>query len=234
MLGVLGGMGPLATADFLEKFVRLNPAEKDQDHPQVVVFSNPHIPDRIGPILRGDPESPLPALIESARKLQDFGATVLTMPCHTAHYWHSQVTAALVIPFLHIADATCEELREESRTVALLSTRATLTAGFYQQRFEAMGLPYVVPGDEEMERFVLPAIAAVKRDEVDVATQLFTRVSDRLFRQGVEVLVLACTELPVILQQVDTSLRQSCVDPTYALAKMCVTSRHLGAPRPTL
>ena len=227
MLGVLGGMGPLATADFLEKFVRLWPAEKDQDHPQVVVFSNPKIPDRVGPILGTSTTSPLPALVESAKRLQEFGAQLLCMPCHTAHFWYPQMVQTLNVPFLHIAEITCKEiLYTESKDrgrVGILATRATLQAGIYQDRFNNHGVSLILPDQVDME-YLLPAIAAVKRNAMVEAGELLTSSITRFVQQGVKVVALACTELPIALEYADPAIRKHCIDPTESLAKACVNA----------
>ncbi|MDJ0957062.1 MAG: amino acid racemase [Arenicellales bacterium] len=228
MLGVLGGMGPLATADFFEKFVRLWPAEKDQDHPQVVIFSNPKIPDRVGPILGTSATSPLPALIESAKRLQEFGAQLLCMPCHTAHFWYPQIIQNLDVPFLHIADITCKEIlhtgHDDKSKVGVLATRATLQAKIYQDRFSEYGVSLMQPDQVHMEQNVLPAIAAVKRNSMVEAGELLTNSIDRFVQQGVEVVVLACTELPIALEYVDSDTRTHCIDPTESLARACVNT----------
>ena len=227
MLGVLGGMGPLATADFLEKLVRLWPAEKDQDHPQVVVFSNPKIPDRVGSILGTSTTSPLPALVESAKRLQEFGAQLLCMPCHTAHFWYPQMVQILDVPFLHIAEITCKEIlhteTKDRNKVGVLATRATLQAKIYQDRFSEHGVSLTLPDQVHME-YVLPAIAAVKRNAMVEAGELLTSSINQFVQQGVDVVVLACTELPIALEYADPSVRKHCIDPTESLARACVNT----------
>lgn len=226
MLGVLGGMGPMATVDFLEKFVGLWPAEKDQDHPQIVVFSNPKIPDRVGPILGTSTTSPLPALVDSAKRLQEFGAQLIAMPCHTAHYWYPQITEAVTIPFLHIADLTCEEIlrtrHEGQRQVGVLATQATLQARIYQDRFNVYGIPFTLPNEGDLEQCVLLAIAAVKRNAMEEAGELLTNSINQFMKQGTDVVVLACTELPIALKYVDSTTQKRCIDPTESLARGCV------------
>ena len=226
MLGVLGGMGPLATADFLQKFVRLWPAENDQDHPQVVVFSNPKIPDRVGPILGISTTSPLPALVESAKRLQEFGAELLCMPCHTAHFWYPQMVQTIEVPFLHIADITCEEIlhkgHKDKSKVGVLATRATLQAKIYEDRFSQYGVSLMLPDQVQMEQHVLPAIAAVKRNAMAEAGELLTNSINRFIQQDVDVVVLACTELPIALEFANSTVRTHCIDPTESLARACV------------
>lgn len=92
MIGVLGGMGPAATVDFLAKLVRLTPAHRDQDHIPVVVVSDPRVPDRVGPIMQGHGPSPLDALCRAISTLEQAGAACIAIPCHTAHFWYDQMS----------------------------------------------------------------------------------------------------------------------------------------------
>src|SRR3954471_9827880 len=108
LLGVLGGMGPLATVDFLAKLIEETPAKGDPDHVPVIVYSVPQIPDRPGAILENT-ESPLPAMLEGVRHLKRGGATLIAIACNTAHFWYDALSAEGV-PIAHIADATCDDL----------------------------------------------------------------------------------------------------------------------------
>lgn len=228
MLGVMGGMGPIATADFLQKLVRATSAEFDQEHPEVIVFSNPKIPDRVGPILGKSSVSPLPALIDTAKRLEDFGAQVLVMPCNTAHYWHAEVERSVSVPFLHIADVTCEEIKSTlslaDAKVGILATQGTLHARIYQDRLRACGVSYLLPSQEELEQHVLPAIAAVKRDSMSTASRFLTTAIDRMAQRGAEKVLLACTELPIVLEHVKPGLQGRCVDPTEILARASISA----------
>ena len=174
MIGVLGGMGPAATIDFMAKVVRLVPASRDQEHVPLLVVSDPRIPDRVGPILDDRGVSPLDAMIEALRRLENGGARAIVMPCHTAHAWAGELAAATRLPFLHIVDATMDDVAERTPRgpIALLATRATLAAGLYQDRLAASGRPPVVLEDEATERLLLPAIALVKQGRPEAAAAL--------------------------------------------------------------
>src|ERR671937_468722 len=164
LLGVLGGMGPLATVDFLRKLIEETPASRDADHVPVVVYSVPQIPDRPAAII-GDGPSPLPEMAAGVRVLARAGASCIAIPCNTAHYWFDELAREAGAPILHIADAACDALarRGGSPTVGVIGTRGTIAAGFYQERLTARGLQVVLSSDSDLTDFVLPAIAAVKR-----------------------------------------------------------------------
>ncbi|MFQ6024369.1 MAG: aspartate/glutamate racemase family protein [Acidiferrobacterales bacterium] len=224
-LGVLGGMGPLATADFLRKIIAATPAERDQDHLPVVVYSVPQIPDRLGPILRGAGESPLPAMIEGMQTLEAAGADYVAIPCVTAHHWYEALRRATKVPILHIADATCTALNERgvaTDKVGVLATAATLQSGFFQTRLRAGGYQTVIPSEREMQELVLPAIACVKRGDMAGARDLALQAVERLLARDVKTIVFACSELPPALDGVDAALAARCVDTLDALSKACV------------
>jgi aspartate racemase len=222
MIGVLGGMGPAATLDFMAKLLRLTPAERDQDHVPLVVVSDPRVPDRVGPILRGVGESPLAALQEGARRLERAGAKCIAMPCHTAHAWYEPLAASTSLPVLHIVDAALAELERLALPpgpLGLLATAATLEAGLYQERLAAAGHPALIPSDEVMAAAVLPAIALVKRDRAAEAAPLLRRAVEHLLAGGAGRVLLACTELPVAQA---AAPHPACIDATEALARSCL------------
>ncbi|GMQ89676.1 MAG: amino acid racemase [Gammaproteobacteria bacterium] len=224
-LGVLGGMGPLATADFMRKLVAATPAEHDADHIPAVVYSVPQIPDRVTPILHGRGESPVPAMIAGIRTLETAGAECIAIPCVTAHHWYDELAHAAQVPILHIAQATCATLKQRrtSGTVGLLATDATLRSGFFRTQLEASGYEVLVPPQQDMAQLLLPAISNVKRNELRRALDLLTEVIDHLLTRGVDAVVLGCSELPVALEQAQTEMAARCVDTLAALARACVS-----------
>ncbi|MDL1860310.1 aspartate/glutamate racemase family protein, partial [Betaproteobacteria bacterium PRO7] len=133
MLGVIGGMGPLATADFFRKLVDETPAVNDEDHVPVLIHSVPQLPRR-PPAILANGESPLPALRQVRDRLLAAGATALAMPCNTAHYWYDELAIDCPVPFLHIVDAVCDELAAAvppGARLGIIATRATLAGGVY-------------------------------------------------------------------------------------------------------
>jgi aspartate racemase len=223
MLGVLGGMGPAATVDFLAKLIRLTPAERDRDHVPVVVLSDPRVPDRIAPIMEGRGPSPLHALRQGIRTLEQAGARCIAIPCHTAHSWYDGMTVTARVPILHIADAVLAELARRGGPedpVGLLATAATLKAGFYQARLEAAGYACVLPAADVTASCVLPAIALVKRNRATEAAPLLLEALRQLREVGARTVLLACTELPIALAAAQDP--PPCMDATEALARACI------------
>lgn len=229
MLGVIGGMGPLATADFFRKLIDATPARDDDEHIPVLIHSVPQIPSRPAAILRGGP-SPLPALLAARNRLLAAGATVLAMPCNTAHYWYDGLVEGCDVPFLHIVDAVADLLPAGAHELGIVATRATLQTRVFEQRLSQRGIALTAPGESTYDRAVQPAIEAVKRGATQEAGQLLEPVIAAALDRGAARVVLACTELPIALDAIASPLRARCIDSTDALARACV--RHFSGRRP--
>jgi len=224
MIGVLGGMGPLATADFFSKVLAATSAHGDADHVPLLILSDPRIPPRPPAILTGG-ESPLPALRAARDRLLRAGVSALAMPCNTAHFWYAELAADCPVPFLNIVDASCNEvaaLAAPGDAVGIVATRATLAANLYDARLAALGYAFRVPDDEVMDTIVLPAIERVKQGYAEEGGRLLVPVVEQLLRDGAKAVILACTEVPLALDAIHSPLRDRCVDSTAALARACV------------
>ena len=216
-IGILGGMGPLATADFLAKIALATPAACDQAHFPVTVDSTPQIPDRVA-ALEGRGADPLPALVAGARRLLAAGSDLIAMPCNTAHFWHARLAAQITVPVLHIADAVSSELGDTG-VVGLLGTSATMRGGLYQSR-DVSGRTWLVPEAGEIDLLMTPGIAAVKSGDLRTGATLLRRAARMLAARGANVLVLACTEIPLVVQAGDAAVPM--IDATAALARHTV------------
>lgn len=221
VVGVLGGMGPAATADFYRKIVAATPAARDQDHLRTMIWSDPSIPDRAKAFLNGG-ESPVAALLAGAQLLQRAGADYIAVPCNTAHLFLPPVRKAVSIPVLDMVDATVSELSQHMETgarVAILGTAATLSSGIYRDRLRAAGLRPIEPTAAEQQSVVL-AIAAVKAGQEAEAATRIAPVIDALVARGASTIVAGCTELPIACDRLSDA--PPLTDPTAALARACV------------
>ena len=222
MLGVLGGMGPLATVDFLQKLIEETPASRDQDHVPVIAYSVPQIPDR-PPAIIGSGESPLPMMLEGLRTLQRAGVNQVVIACNTAHYWYDDLLAQGGLPILHIADAACAALTAQSvQRVGLMATAGTIAAGFYQSRFKARGLECLLCDASDQRKLVLRAIDCVKRTDLVQAHSLATQAAQHLLELGAQAIIMGCTEIPLALEYQKSAVSEHCIDATRALARACV------------
>ena len=230
-VGILGGMGPAATADFYRKLVEATPAERDQDHIPVLVEADPAIPDRSESYLRGGP-TPLPFLQRGAKLLEARGADLLVMPCNTAHLWYEAIVQQLGIPLLHIVDAVVEDLLAQlggavagrALRVGLLGTEATARGRLYPLRaiqdHRARAWQWVLPGSEVQAR-LQQGIAAVKGGDLDAGRRAMADTCDGLLGQRVDAIVYACTEVPLALAG-GFDPRVAASDSTAALARYTV------------
>ncbi|MDR1708508.1 MAG: amino acid racemase [Candidatus Accumulibacter sp.] len=223
LVGVLGGMGPLATVDFLHKIVASTPAASDQEHVPLVVWSVPQVPDR-QKALAGAGESPLPAMRQGIERLNAAGATRIAIACNTAHLWAGALAEASRAPLIHIADAAIAaiERRGGGAPVGIVATRGTLESGLYQERLAARGLPFLINTDEEIDEFFTPGCYAIKQNRLDDGGALLEAAARRLAERGARALILACTEVPVGLAHIGSDLLESSIDATQALADACV------------
>jgi aspartate racemase len=225
-LGILGGMGPLATADFLRKLAESTPARSDQDHIPAIIYSVPQIPDRTSSILGTGP-SPLPALMEGARFLVKSGSKAIAIPCNTAHFWHDVLAKEVNVPILHIVDAVRDVLPHARKdgvgpTVGLLATAGTIRSGVYQKRLGEHGIRCLLPAEQDLQTLIMPGIASVKAGDLAEAHILLEKAALRIMKQGAEFVILGCTEIPIALAVAAPDLRPHLVDATSALAARCV------------
>jgi aspartate racemase len=232
MLGIIGGMGPLATADFFHKLIAATDAACDEDNIPALIHSVPQLPSRPAAILNKGP-SPLPALVAARDCLLEAGATMLAMPCNTAHYWYDELARGLAIPFPHIADAVASELRAKRGRVGIIATSATLTARVYERRL-GEDIEWLSPGPDDYRQAVQPAIEAVKRNDPAQGGRGIEPVIAELLERGASCVVLACTELPVAMDAIASTLRERCIDSTAALARTCVLAWRKTAPETAL
>ena len=202
VLGVLGGMGPLASAQFMVRLTQLTPATRDQEHIPTVLWSDPRVPDRTVGSLAGGAD-PLPWLLRGIAGLRHAGCGAIAIPCNTAHGWYDAMRAAACVPILHIVDAAAAELRRtgvRGGTIGVMGTAATLAMRLYQDRLGALGWDCIVPDDAEMARLVSPAIALVKANRVTEAYAPLAEAASGLAARGATAVVLGCTEIPLGLQ----------------------------------
>jgi aspartate racemase len=222
ILGVLGGMGPLASAQYMMRLTLLTPASCDQEHIPTVLWSDPRVPDRTQSKIGGG-EDPLPWLLRGIDRLKQAGCGAIAIPCNTAHGWYDEMLAHAELPILHIVDATAADLNRlglTTCTIGILGTQGTLNMQLYQKR---LGKSYVVPTPEEMNCLVTPAIALVKANKPQEAYIPIAKCITALSARGAKAVVLGCTEIPIGVQAGPyTTLGVPLVDTIDALARAAI------------
>jgi aspartate racemase len=220
-IGVLGGMGPLATADLYHKIIEETPAERDQDHLHVIIDADPGIPDRTAALLENGP-NPRPRMIAAAKRLEAAGAGLLVIPCNTAHAFLPAIEAAVSIPILHmirLAAAEAGRTGPAGARVGVLATAGTVRAGLYGQALAGQGLTALYP-DDAGQATVSEGIAAVKAGASDGAVDRFVTVARDLAAAGADLLIAGCTEIPIVLTE--SLAPMPLIDPTRVLARAAV------------
>jgi aspartate racemase len=190
----------------------------------LLIQSDPRIAPRPDAILGGG-QSPLPELLAGRDRLIAAGATALAMPCNTAHFWFADLVKGCSVPFISIVDASCAELAAlavAGQSIGIIATRATLAAKIFDAPLQGAGYIPLLPDDDMMHNLVLPGIDGVKAGQAVQGGQLIEQAVQALMARGASAVVLACTETPLALDAVQSSLRAHCVDTTAALARACV------------
>jgi aspartate racemase len=227
-LGVLGGMGPLATADFLHKLTTATPAGRDQEHIPLILYGDCTTPDRSASVLGTGP-SPLPQLLEGIRFLNDAGCATIAIPCNSAHCWYAEMAAASRIPVLHIVESSAGKVRRNdarTRSVGVLSTEGTHRMGIYRGCLEQLGFEVFSPTPQDFQELVSPAIADIKANRIADAERKFDIAADRLLARGAEQIILGCTEIPLGMTARCASQPRAVVDSTQALVEAVLA--HFG------
>ena len=195
-LGILGGMGPLATYQLYKSIIESTPAKRDQDHIDMVILNASYIPDRTANILEGK-ESPLPYLLEGCGTLENAGCDVIAIPCNTSHYFYSQLQANCKAEILNMVGLAAERLSEQNiSTVFLMATAGTIKAGIYEKYLSARDIK-ILPADESEISVMMKTIYDIKAgifpDLADI-----TAIARKYYMLGCKKIILGCTELSLI------------------------------------
>ena len=216
VIGILGDMGPLATADLFRKITEHTAASCDQDHPRVCIDSNTNIADRTAALLHGGAD-PVPEMLKSAQRLASIGADLLIMPCNTAHNFYDAVAASVSIPVLHMIAITRDALKARGvKCAGLLATDGTVQTGIYQRTFEGSGIELLTPDDADQAAVMDIIYNGVKAGDLAHDAAAFRAACEHLLARGAEVLILGCTELPPAFDI--CHLDYPNIDPTLELA----------------
>ena len=219
IIGILGGMGPLATAELFRRIVEKTPAKRDQDHPRIIIYNDPKIPDRTAFIL-GNGEDPRPALVEGARKLESWGADFIIMPCNTAHFFAETIQKAITIPLVSMIEETARMIRGMSlRKVGLLATDGTIKGLVYHRALLKYGVQIAVPSKADQEKVMRAIYAGVKAGNIELGRKLLLEVTKKLEKRS-DGIIAGCTEVSVALSSDDLSV--PLIDPMDVIAEKAV------------
>ncbi len=221
-LGIIGGLGPMATAYLLQLVIEMTDAKTDQEHLDVIVFDRPSVPDRTAHILDPEKPSPLPSMRATAQTLEQLGAGVLCAPCVTSHFFYRELSASVSVPFLHMVKETAKELKVEGRKkVGILATTGTVRTGLFQSALEEKGLDFAVP-ESPGQQLVMSLIYEEIKAGLPPDPEKFQKISRELYGKGCDSIILGCTELSLIKKS--AALGHGYLDALEVLAKRCVAA----------
>lgn len=226
VVGVLGGMGPAATADFYSKLIRATPAEKDQDHLRVVIWSDPTTPDRSQALL-ADGTDPTPWLLHGASVLAQAGADLIVVPCNTAHAFLPGVAERVGVQIVHMIEETARHLgslEPRVHTAGLLATTGTIQAKLYRQWLDTAGIDLLTPHPASQDDEVMVAIRSLKAGAN--APDLLRRAAQKLIDRGAQAIIAGCTEVPLGLRAEELTVPLA--DPSEVLARVVVERARIG------
>lgn len=219
-LGVIGGLGPIATAHFMELVTQMTAAETDQEHIAMIIYSCPSIPDRTEFILHPTKPSPLPALISIGQRLEEQGAAQLAIPCMTAHYFYDELVATLNIPVINAIRETVSQLKRSGVTSAgIMATDGTIYAQLFQRELNRQGVEAIIPSSDGQSNVMHLIYQNVKINR-PVEMERFFRVERELRENGAQAIILGCTELSLIRRDYD--IGHGYIDAMEVLAQQAV------------
>ncbi|MCL1876055.1 MAG: amino acid racemase, partial [Synergistaceae bacterium] len=216
-LGILGGMGPQATLDLQQKILDMTKAQRDSEHMRVFVDNNPQIPDRIGAVLRNT-QSPAPAMQESLDKLAAMGADCVVMPCISAHYFLQQLNIPPNVIFLNMLQITAQECANcfPGLKAGVLCSEATAKSGILTPYLDSFSIPHIYAQEEDQQLLGRLILEVKAKADLHVLSARLRPVAEEMKSRGADYFVLACTELPIIVQC--EPLPYPCLDATVELA----------------
>ncbi|MFZ3577041.1 aspartate/glutamate racemase family protein [Virgibacillus sp. DJP39] len=221
-LGIIGGVGPLATMFIGEMIVRKTVAEKDQDHVNMIITNNTNIPDRTAFILDQSNEDPVPLIISDAHRLESTGAEVLAMPCNTAHSFLNRIQAGTDLPVINmIRETVSRAVYNGNQNIGILATTGTIQTGVYQAECKEFGIDYTV-SDTYIQSVVMSIIYDDIKAGKPVTREKWTTVEQAMFNAGCDKIILGCTELSLVKH--DLLLNGRYIDSLQVLAEAAIES----------
>ena len=219
-LGVIGGLGPIATAHFMELIIRMTEADTDQEHLDMIIYNRPSIPDRTGYILDSTKPNPLPEMIRTGNALARQGAKLIAIPCMTAHYFHADLTRYIEAPIVHAIHEVAAHLKKHGVTrVGIMATDGSIRSGLFQRELQKHGIEPIIPG-ETGQKCVMSVIYDDVKAGLPAEMDKFHFASGELREKGAQAIILGCTELSLVKR--DYPIGAGYLDAMEVLAQTCV------------
>lgn len=222
-LGIIGGLGPLASVYFYELLTKMCDVDYDQGHLEIILHSCPSIPDRTEYILDRNKDNPIPDLIKIGQELESLGVDYIAMPCITAHYFHDEMTKAISVPIIHlIQEVKVYLLHHDIHKVGIMATTGTITTNLFQNELSHSGIECVIPHHQDE---VMHIIYQNVKKGTEIDMNKFNQVSNELFDQGSEIIILGCTELSIVKKE--CNLDERYLDMMELLTAVALNNCHM-------
>ncbi|KGR77011.1 cysteate racemase [Ureibacillus manganicus] len=221
ILGIIGGVGPLATMFLGEMIVRRTNASKDQEHVHTIIDNDTTIPDRTAYILNQSEDNPIPFLIRDAKKLASVGADVICIPCNTAHTFYDDLQGASPVPVIHMIRETAKRASIlGANRVGILATDGTIAAGVYQNALLEVGIKPIIP-DESTQKAVMSMIYDYVKAGKSVTYEQWMKIEQAMCDLECDNIILGCTELSIINKELSLN-KQRYIDSLIVLAESAI------------
>ena len=224
MLGIIGGMGPMASAVFYDMISSKTDASCDQENLNLILLSHAGMPDRTRAILSKDEaqiEAVRSKLYADAMFLQNAGCTAIAVTCNTAHYFVNMIEGEIDIPFIHLIRETAEAVASKfvAKKVAVLATDGTIKTRLYQDELSKRGVIAFTP-KAEVQALVMHEIYECIKSGKPADEEIWQKIEEYVKAEGCEAAVLACTELSVVRKEL--SLGSFYFGPMDIMAERCL------------
>lgn len=204
-LGIIGGLGPLASAYMYKLITEKTKAKNDQDHLNIIILSHPEIPDRTKYILNNNEKNPYPYLLNDCKTLEKLGVKMISIPCNTSCYFHEKLQKEINIPINNLIKNTIKYLKEKNiEEVAILATEGTINSKLYQNELKKENIKYVLPDQEQITNIIYNYIKAGKQLDKDIFNNAIKNLKTNYY-------ILGCTELSILKQKLN--LPDNYIDP---------------------
>ncbi|MBO4452545.1 MAG: amino acid racemase [Clostridia bacterium] len=230
-LGVIGGLGPMATAYFMELVTKMTKAKTDQEHIKTIIYSAPDIPDRTAFILGRSEKNPLPEMIKAGKALKSLGVDVIAIPCVTAHYFHDELEQSIGVKTLNALRETALCLSSNGiKKVGIMATEGTVGTGLFPKELSKQGIECVVPSEEGQKNVTSLIYDEIKSGKAPSEKKFFA-AKNELIGKGAQAVILGCTELSLINNYMDTGDNILDVSEVLASAAVLACGRELTVTR---
>lgn len=220
-VGVLGGLGPIATVYFYNMVVEMTDARKDQEHVDMIIINRASTPDRTEYIIGKSDKSPLDCLIKDAKRLENSGADFVVLTCNTAHYFYDAISESINIPMVNMIEETVNTaIKNGKKKIGIMATTGNISMKIYQKMCDRKDVKYHVPNEEIQEEIMNIIYNEVKASK-KVGMDRFYKIIEYFKNEGCDCVILGCTELSIIKK--DNSLPDEFyIDSSEELAKVSI------------